>query len=58
MRNDEPAFSVDLIYYQMYMLAIGLQGAGPNLTPASFERGHVRLPAQARAGRALEVRAG
>ena len=33
VRKDEPAFSVDLIYYQMYMLAIGVQGAGPNLTP-------------------------
>jgi hypothetical protein len=39
VRNDEPAFSVDLIYYQMYMLAIGVQGAGPNLNPATFEAG-------------------
>jgi hypothetical protein len=37
--SGEPAFSVDLIYYQMYMFAIGLQGAGPELTPASFEQG-------------------
>jgi hypothetical protein len=39
VRKDEPAFSVDLIYYQMYMLAIGLEGAGPNLTPQTFEQG-------------------
>ncbi|MFZ6003724.1 MAG: ABC transporter substrate-binding protein [Actinomycetota bacterium] len=35
----EPAFSVDLIYYQMYMLAIGLQGAGPDLNPDTFQAG-------------------
>jgi hypothetical protein len=44
VRGDEPAFSVDLIYYQMYMLAIGLQGAGPNLTPATFEQGMFAYP--------------
>jgi hypothetical protein len=44
VRQDEPAFSVDLIYYQMYMLAIGLQGAGPNLTPATFEQGMFAYP--------------
>ncbi len=44
--NEEPAFSVDLIYYQMYMLAIGLQGAGPNLTPQSFSDGMFNYPAR------------
>ncbi|HYD10939.1 MAG TPA: ABC transporter substrate-binding protein [Acidimicrobiales bacterium] len=44
VRQDEPAFSVDLIYYQMYMLAIGLQGAGPNLTPESFANGMFSYP--------------
>ena len=39
--NDEPAFSVDLIYFQMQMMAIGLQMAGPNLTPANFQKGMV-----------------
>jgi len=37
--DGEPAFSVDLIYYQMYMLAIGLQGAGPDLNPETFRTG-------------------
>jgi hypothetical protein len=37
--NDEPANGVDGIYYQLYMMAIGIQLAGPNLTPATFERG-------------------
>ena len=42
--NDEPAFGVEEIYYQMYMLAIGLQMAGPNLTPQSFEAGMFAYP--------------
>ncbi len=37
--NDEPAFGVEEIYYQMYMLALGIQLAGPTLTPESFEAG-------------------
>lgn len=37
--GDEPAFGVEEIYYSMYMLAIGIHLAGPNLTPASFEAG-------------------
>jgi hypothetical protein len=44
VRDDEPAFSVDLIYYQMYMLAIGLQMAGPELTPQTFEAGMFAYP--------------
>ena len=44
VRQDEPAFSVDLIYYQMYMLATGIQMAGPNLTPQSFEQGMFAYP--------------
>ena len=42
----EPAFSVDLIYYQMYMLAIGIQMAGPQLTPETFQRGMYDYPPQ------------
>lgn len=44
VRDDEPAFSVDLIYYQMYMLAIGLQMAGPDLNPQTFEAGMFAYP--------------
>jgi hypothetical protein len=44
VRQDEPAFSVDLIYYQMYMLAIGIHGAGPTLNPATFEAGMFAYP--------------
>ncbi len=42
--DDEPAFSVDLIYYQMYMLAIGVQMAGPDLTPETFAQGMFNYP--------------
>jgi hypothetical protein len=37
--KDEPAFGVEELYYQMYILAIGLQMAGPKLTPQTFESG-------------------
>src|SRR5690606_30985165 len=39
VRDDEPAFTVDLIYYQMYQLAIGIHMAGPNLTPQTLDAG-------------------
>jgi hypothetical protein len=42
--NDEPAFGVEEIYYQLYMLAIGLQMAGPKLTPQTFEHGMFAYP--------------
>ena len=42
--DEEPAFSVDLIYYQMYELAIGIQMAGPNLNPSTFEQGMFAYP--------------
>ena len=41
---DEPAFGVEEIYYQMYLLAIGVQMAGPNLTPETFEAGMFQYP--------------
>ena len=43
--NDEPAFGVEELYYGMYMLAIGLQMAGPDLTPQSFAQGMFAYPA-------------
>jgi hypothetical protein len=42
--NDEPAFGVEELYYQMYLLAIGLQMAGPNLTPQTFQAGMFAYP--------------
>jgi hypothetical protein len=42
--GDEPAFGVEELYYQMYLLAIGVQMAGPNLTPQTFEAGMFAYP--------------
>jgi hypothetical protein len=44
--GEEPAFSVDLIYYQMYELVIGLQMAGPNLNPSTYQSGMYDYPPQ------------
>lgn len=44
VRDDEPSVTVDLLYYQLYMLAIGVQLAGPNLTPETYEQGMFAYP--------------
>ena len=44
VRQDEPAFGVEIIYYQMAMLALGIQMAGPNLTPQTFQAGMRAFP--------------
>jgi len=44
IRNDEPAFAVETIYAQMYMLALGIHMAGPNLTPETYEQGMFAYP--------------
>ncbi len=52
--GSEPANAVDIIYAQMYEMAIGLQMAGPDLTPQSFENGMRAYPgSQAGAPNAL-----
>ena len=42
--GDEPTATRDLDYYSMLMLFIGLQMAGPNLTPQTFEQGMFHYP--------------
>jgi len=42
--NEEPSPLVDILYYNMYLLAVGVQHAGPNLTPETFERGMYAYP--------------
>ncbi|MGH9010613.1 MAG: ABC transporter substrate-binding protein, partial [Acidimicrobiia bacterium] len=42
--NEEPSSIVDLLYYNMYLVAIGVQHAGPQLTPETFERGMYAWP--------------
>lgn len=44
VRDDEPAFAVEPMYAQMLMLSIGIQMAGPNLTPHTFEQGMFDYP--------------
>src|SRR5579875_946390 len=44
VRSDEPAHEVDLIYAQMYEMAIGIQMAGPDLTPQTLEQGFRAYP--------------
>jgi hypothetical protein len=34
-----PAHEVDVFYEDLYILALGIDLAGPDLTPASFEQG-------------------
>jgi hypothetical protein len=38
-KGDEPTGTRDIDYYSLLMLFIGLQMAGPNLTPATFQQG-------------------
>ena len=44
VRQDEPAFTVENIYGSMYLLALGIHLAGPNLTPETFEKGMFSYP--------------
>jgi hypothetical protein len=44
MTKEEPARAVDAVYYQLYLLVIGIQGAGPHLTPETFEQGMFDYP--------------
>jgi hypothetical protein len=44
VRDDEPAFAVGSMYASLYLLAIGIQGAGPELTPESFQQGMFDYP--------------
>lgn len=37
--NEEPATNVTTLYNQAYILALGIQMAGPALTPENFEKG-------------------
>ncbi|HEX4863260.1 MAG TPA: hypothetical protein VFV02_04260, partial [Acidimicrobiales bacterium] len=37
--GNPPAHIVDIIYEDLYILALGIEEAGPNLTPVNFEKG-------------------
>ena len=42
--DHEPIFGAELFYYFFYMLATGIQMAGPDLTPATFAKGMRAYP--------------
>jgi len=42
--TSEPAFFVNDIYLQMDMMAIGIEMAGPHLTPSAFQQGMFNYP--------------
>ena len=42
--DQEPISLVDILYYQMYVVALGVQMAGPALTPETFEAGLYAYP--------------
>lgn len=44
VRDDEPAFIHDVLYYPILVFFLGLHMAGPNLTPSTFEQGLFRYP--------------
>ena len=44
MSDDEPAFSVDGLYYQLYMFAIGVADGRPEPHAGDLRAGDVRLP--------------
>jgi hypothetical protein len=42
--DEEPSVAVDVFYYQIYQLALGIQMAGPDLTPETLETGLFSYP--------------
>jgi hypothetical protein len=42
--DEEPSQAVDVFYYQLYQLALGIQMAGPDLTPENLETGLFSYP--------------
>lgn len=44
VRDDEPSQLVDIVYSQLYQAVLGLQMAGPDLTPETFETGMFAYP--------------
>lgn len=42
--NSTPAREVDSYYELLYILALGIQGAGPNLNPQTFQQGLLKYP--------------
>lgn len=54
VRDDEPSVTIDLIYAQLLRLVIGIQMAGPELTPQNLEAGLYNFPERSGPGGALD----
>ena len=57
VRDDQPSQLVDILYYQLYALVIGIQMAGPELTPENFETGMFAYPGRHRRRRHVGLHA-
>lgn len=44
IRQDEPAFIADVLYYPILMMFLGIHMAGPNLNPNAFQQGLFNYP--------------
>lgn len=44
VRSDEPVWTANVLFFQILPLALGIQMAGPNLTPETFEQGLFACP--------------
>jgi len=44
VRDDEPAFIHDILYYPILLFFLGVHMAGPNLTPETFQQGLFSYP--------------
>lgn len=44
VRDDEPAFIHDILYYPILLFFLGVHMAGPNLTPDTFQQGLFSYP--------------
>ena len=44
VRDDQPSIAIDAVYAQLLRLAIGIQMAGPDLTPETFAQGMYNYP--------------
>ncbi len=42
--DEEPSIAVDILYYQLYQVVIGVQMAGPTLNPDTFAQGMFLYP--------------
>ena len=57
VRDDEPSLLVEELFHELLVLALGIQMAGPDLTPETFETGLFSYPGGTGQARRLGLRA-